>query len=71
MKCLYPKPCESRKPDKTCGASILGYCDYAEKPTEPPQPVEVHKIDPYVVRSQDEYIQETIRLEKAGHHGTV
>ena len=34
MKCTYTKPCDVRKPDGLCNASIKGYCDFQEKPKE-------------------------------------
>jgi len=60
MKCTYTKPCEVRK-DGSCGASILGYCGFQEKP-EPPKLVEP-VIDQYSYKSQDEWVQQTIAKE--------
>jgi len=62
MKCTYTKPCEVRK-DGSCGASILGYCGYQEKPIESTKPVSGTIVDQYSYRAQDDWVQQTIAKE--------
>jgi hypothetical protein len=70
-KCNYAKSCSVKKIDGTCGASILGYCPYQEKPVVAPvahvEPPKSHLAENNAVTSQDAWIAQTIANERAGH----
>jgi hypothetical protein len=77
MKCLDPNPCEVKRPDGTCGASIQGYCEHQapDTPREAPAAPEAatgHLAVDNGTMSQDAllqqaWIQETIKKERKGH----